>query len=223
MNDTVNELFERYRWHARHYGGKDAKSDKSVCSRAATSVENAITKFAPTLSATERLSLQAAVTTLRHLSRNLKMVEKMAEDFHCQEKAKAAKEESDQLESIARQRWPTVDAMHQEAADLAAFFYQPSSSEFIKATRRVSKATFPDAVNRHKRTLSLHAAQSDALTQELLIAAAKCVTELTEASRLIRRCSTLYSGERYEWTVGLDDYEAWKQARVTTDSAGHGA
>lgn len=222
MTTAFKELFEQYNWRARHYGGKDVRTDKSACNRTATSVETAIRNFSMTLSDAELLSLKAAVTTLRRLSSDLDKIAPLADAVHRDEVARAAKERADRLEPIAAERWPTTDALTQEAAALFAFMSDPSAKTFIKARHKVTYASYPSGATRHDEVLHRGAAPGDKRLPAFRLVVAECIEYLSNAMKEPSRFSR-YSATDAGWTVGLDDYEAWKESRVKTEAADLGS
>ena len=222
MTTEFNELLNQYSWRAKYYGGKAAKTDKSACNRTATSVETAIRNFSLTLSDAELLSLKAAATTLRRLSGDLDKIAPLADAIHRNELAREAKERADRLEPIAAERWPTTNALTQEAAALFEFTKNPSAKTFIQARRKATWVNFPSGVTRHDETLHRGAAPGDKRFPEFRLAVAECIERLTNAMKEPSRFSR-YSATEAGWTAGLDDYEAWKDSRVKTEAADLGS
>lgn len=222
MSTAFNELFKQYSGRAKCYGGKNAKTDKSACNRTATSVETAIRNFSLTLSDAELLSLKAAVTTLRRLSGDLDKIAPLADAIHRNELARAAKERADRLEPIAAERWPTIDALTQEAIDLIGFFRDPSVKTFIKARHKATYVSFPSTTVRHDEMLHRGAAPGDKRFPEFRLVVAECIEHLTNAMKEPSRFSR-YSATEAGWTAGLDDYEAWRESRVKTEAADLGS
>lgn len=222
MTTAFNELFKQYSGRAKYYGAKGAKTDRSACNRTATSVETAIRNFSLTLSDAELLSLKAAATTLRRLSGDLDKIAPLADAIHRNELARAAKERADRLEPIAAERWPTAEALTQEAAALFAFMKDPSAKTFIKARHKATYVHFPSGTTRHEEMLHRGAAPGDKRFPEFRLVVAECIEHLINAMKDPSRFSR-FSATEACWTAGLDDYEAWKESRVTTEATALGS
>ncbi|MDM0029101.1 hypothetical protein [Variovorax saccharolyticus] len=113
------ELVRRWEWDARYHGDKNIKNQASNAKRTATSMQKACEQFS-NLKPEHELAIKAAASALRSLAEELALLAAWAKDYHAFCAAEWKKQETQELESLAQQRWGQNDQALKFECDLIA-------------------------------------------------------------------------------------------------------